>query len=218
MSGRGLILACWLSISALASPITYQGAGGGIPDDGPGVFSSVISVPDSGFIAGGLNNVTVRLINLQHTAVSDLTVTLTQESVGVSRTLFDQVGLPDDAPTADLDDVYTFASGNTGDFWTTALLLIDTQVVPGDLAGTPASYYPINAGSNAPNDFSAAFAGISPTGNWRLTITDVPAFDFGTLESWELILDIEATQVPEPSSTFLVLGGACLLAIRRFLA
>ena len=217
MFGRGLLIACVVPVCVLASPITYSGSGGPIPDDDPGETSFTINVPDVGFVTGGLDNVTVRLINLQHTAISDLTVTLTQESVGTSRTLFDRVGLPGDAPTADLDDIYTFSSIKTGNLWGAAIGLPDTSVVPGELASS-ATYYPTSAGSSAPNDFSAAFAGSAPTGIWRLTFTDAVGGDAGILGSWELILDIQATEIPEPSSALLLLGGACLLAVRRVVA
>ncbi|MBI3682301.1 MAG: PEP-CTERM sorting domain-containing protein [Acidobacteria bacterium] len=205
-----------LSQPASAASLTFSGAGGALPDfdaiNGvPGEVSFVITVPEPGVVSGAIDNIHVRLIGFQHTFASDLEVILTHEASGVSRSLFSQIGLPGTAASSNFNDNYDFCGCNTGDLWTTALGLGDVDDIPGESAGL--LYYPTNAGSNAPNDFSAAFRGLLAPGQWRLTIRDFAAGDIGDLLAWDLALDVVNT-VPEPATQLLVLAGAGVFLLR----
>lgn len=212
------VLACALGVAA---PITYTESGGPLADydvdlDIPGVTTFSLTVPDGGVIAAGSGNVILRLLGFEHTWAGDLEVVLTHEPTGVSRTVFSRIGDPGDPASSDFGDNYSFGSLFTGDLWAVALALGDIDVIPGDSVLPPQTYYPTNAGSSSPNDFNTAFAGITPTGVWRLTITDYNPEDTGSLLGWELTLDIDPVLIPEPA-TFWMAGpvAAALLAGAR---
>lgn len=192
------------------APFTYTEPGGALLDydaetETPGVVSFLINVTETGTLTGGTGNVVLRLLGFEHTWAGDLEVMLTHEPTGVSRTAFSRVGAPADPDNSDFGDNYSFSSSFSWDLWAAAANLGDADVIPGDSVLPPRGYYPTNAGSSLPNDFSAAFAGLKPAGAWRLTITDFSAEDTGSLLGWELTLDIEAARIPEPSTAWLVL-------------
>lgn len=210
------MLAC---AAGVAAPITYTGAGGLLADYDvdlgvPGVVTFTLTVPDGGVIAAGPGNVILRLLGFEHTWSGDLEVLLTHEPTGVSRTVFSRIGEPGVPASSDFGDTYTFGSVFTGNLWAVALALGDIDIIPGDSALPPRAYYPTNAGSSSPNDFSAAFAGLSPTGVWRLTITDFNPEDTGSLLGWELTLDINPVLIPEPA-TFWIAGPLAIALLAR---
>ncbi len=134
-------------------PIRIPGAG----TFGPPV-SSIINVPDGGSIQD-LNVI----LNLTHTFMSDLVVTLTSPG-GTTITLFSNVGGGDDPTGGDivLDDE---ASQNIGS-------------APAPFTGT---WQP-------ESDLLSAFDGENPAGNWTLTISDAVGGDSGFLVNWDLVV------------------------------
>lgn len=213
---RGMFALGVLAILALPSApahaaiITYSGTGGAIADydtllSSPGQTIFTITVPDLLTLQSGSGNLLVRLIGLQHSFAGDLTVTLTHVPTGISRDLFGGIGAP-----SDFDGNYVFSSAQLFDLWATAGALGDIDVIP----GSPVGYFTTNAGSSLANDFSSAFAGLNAAGDWRLTILDGAEGDTGNLLGWELEMDL--TNVPEPSTGVAVaIGAAVLIWMRR---
>lgn len=61
--------------------------------------------------------------------------------------------------------------------------------------------------------FLSNFQGMSADGDWTLFIADMSGGDQGQLVQWSL--SITGTAVPEPSSSLLFAGSACLFFLRR---
>jgi subtilisin-like proprotein convertase family protein len=202
-----------IAAPGVASPVFYTGSGGILADFDPGtltpgVTTFTIPVPDTGIILGGLDNVQVQLIGLQHTFASDLEILLTYEPSGAAQSLFNQIGLPDTAAPANFNGNYSFASSFTDDLWAIALSLGDVDDIPALNA------FPTSFGSASPNNFSSVFAGLSPAGTWRLTIIDHAPGDTGELLGWQLGLDIGPAAVPEPRTALLAFAALAFLILR----
>lgn len=135
-----------------------------IPDDnGAGVSDGLT------LTGGALTDLDVTL-NITHTYIGDLAVTLTNESTGTSITLIDRPGLP--AINAN------FGCGNNN---------IDTTL--DDAAATQAEDQcsgtsPAMGGTHSPTDALATFNGESATGTWTLNVSDNVGQDTGTLVEW----------------------------------
>lgn len=108
-------------------------------------------------------------LDISHTWVGDLVVTLEHYQTGTTVTLLDRPG--------------TGAGGCSSD---------DISVVLNDEAGTPAEDVcaanpPAIGGTLKPNDALSAFDGEALYGTWYLRVYDQAAGDVGTLDRWALI-------------------------------
>ncbi len=135
-----------------------------IPDDNTAGLSDGLTLS-----GGALTDLDVTL-DIQHTYVGDLVVTLTNESTGTTITLLDRPGLPAINPN--------FGCGNDN---------IDATL--DDAAGTAAEDQcsatpPAIGGTHAPTDALAAFNGESAEGTWTLNVSDNEGQDTGTLVEW----------------------------------
>ena len=175
-------------------PKSYQGPGGPLNDNATsaGVTRFDIFVPDHGQI---LDFKAVNL-DIAHTWVGDLNITLIHKDSGTAVTLVDRPGVPESTfgNSDDLNGLYSFqdgfaplpnASGATG--------LID-----------PGTY------GLEPGNSLDAFNGLDKFGDWSLVITDNAGGDTGTLFGWEIVLN----NVPAPGALALI-GLAGLVGGRR---
>lgn len=185
----------WVMIFAaavLAGPLAYERqagaegvAGGCVFPPGPDEFSSVhlvpLPIPDNDPIGvedcitvddpRTINRLTVAL-DISHTWVGDLVVTLTHEDTGTSVTLIDRPG----APAID-------SLGCPGD---------DIDVTLDDDAALPledecAAGVPTIVDTFAPSEPLSAFAHEGIAGTWTLHISDHFVEELGALEAWSLI-------------------------------
>ncbi|MFK8031586.1 MAG: proprotein convertase P-domain-containing protein [Gammaproteobacteria bacterium] len=125
---------------------------------------------DSLTLTGGqLTDLNVTL-DIDHTWVGDLVITLTNESTGTTVTLLDRPGLPEvDAQ---------FGCGNEN----INVTLDDDAIAAADdeCSATP----PAIGGTLAPTEALAAFNGESAEGIWTLSLSDFFDEDAGTLQEW----------------------------------
>lgn len=133
-----------------------------IPD--PGTVSNDLVITGTGL---GISDLNVSL-NILHTWVGDLDVTLTHVNTGTSVVIFDRPGVP----------ASTFGCSSN-----------DIDVALDDEAGSPVEaecnlLSPAIFGTFTPNNPLSAFDGEALDGTWRLTVTDNAGFDAGTLVSW----------------------------------
>ena len=151
-------LALGLGLSAAqAATIVTVGAGGAIPDCTggittctPGVFTSdvVVAAP------GSITDVTVS-IDVAHTFIGDLIVTLENVGTGDSAVLFSRVGLFSPSTCcgdgADLSGAYSFNDSFAGDFWAASTLAGSGTVPAGD-------YFPTTADNGASSLLAAVIS------------------------------------------------------------
>lgn len=135
-------------------------------------------------------------VNLTHTFVGDLLITLSHIDSGRSVVLVDRPGVPQSTfgNGSDYDGVYAFDAVSANIFPE----LTGGAVVP------PGIY-------RAAGDMSV-FAGIDTAGTWRLSVTDSAGGDVGRVAgfSWTV------TTVPTPGAAALAgLGGLAILRRRR---
>lgn len=148
-------------------------AGVSIPD------GSSSGVDDTGIVAnsGTLTDLDVS-IDISHTWVGDLVVTLTNESTGASVILIDQPGVP--------ADTY----GCSGD---------NISAVLDDEAGNPVEdecgSNPAISGTLIPNNLLSGFDGLELNGSWTLNVADVVGSFTGTFDSWCLLPSVESAPV-----------------------
>lgn len=187
--------AALLVSAASAGPIFYFAQdSGGIIEDGP--FGETAFTAD--VFASGVNfEPLVVYLDIQHTWVGDLTVTL--EHNGVEVTLLDRLGFPDstNGSNDDLSGVYQITA-------------FSQQTLDGfDNAGTdsiiPPGFY---RESNTDGSSLEDLLGGDIFGEWNLTIRDAAGFDVGVLNEWRVGF------IPAPGAAGL-LGLAALAAARR---
>ena len=139
-----------------------------IPDNNPTGVTSSVTVTSSGSIAD-LN----LYLQINHTAVRDLVVTLRHVDTGTSVTVIDRPGVP--ATTA----------GCTGN---NILATLDDEAaspVEDQCAGSA----PTINGTFIPNNLLSAFDGEDVSGTWQLTVSDNRVNNTGTLIEWCLSVD-----------------------------
>jgi len=186
-----------LAASTASATVFGPGSGGFIADNDPLGTSFTLNVAASGNIIT-MNSVD---IDMAHTWVGDLVVTLTHENSGTTVTLLDRPG--SNTPTevgngSDMDGVFSFADGGANS-WA-------PFEVPGAGTVVPAGEYELN---NTDGTSLSDFVGLNINGDWTLTISDNAAFDTGSVREWF----IDAV-IPAPGAVALFgLGG--LAAARR---
>ncbi len=145
-------------------------------------ISDSIVVDAAGFV-GGLKVV----LDLEHTYVGDLIVTLEHEETGTVVTLVD-------APSSNLDNIRTFLTD-------AAALDIQDDVGAPSQEGEGEAYQEARYRPTEPLEF---FYGEAVEGTWTLSVTDTFEDDGGTLNAWGFTFDARATK-PAPT---LFLGPA----------
>lgn len=137
-----------------------------VPDNSPTGGSSVINVTQ----AFNLASLAVH-VDLPHTWVGDLTITLTSPT-GTVVTLLDRPGVPGSGSGCNNNDIHvTFADGQP-----------DPEST---CTGTSADAWPVT--DAAPATPLSALAGETTLGNWTLTAVDAAGGDTGSIVSWSLI-------------------------------
>ena len=135
-------------------------------------------------INGTISEVKVQNLNITHSWVGDLSVTLTSPS-GTVVSLFDQPGVPVDQYGCDGDNV-------TLNFYDNATLTADDlENMCGGATALEGDFQPI--------DLLSAFVGEPANGDWVLTVSDAVAEDGGSLDDWSLFI---CTSVPDAAAIF----------------
>jgi len=205
--------------SASAATITQIGAGGAIPEFGSGAAIFDINIGTGGLIT----DVSVRL-DLTHTRVGNLRVTLTNVNSAVSQFLFYRLGATGGAGAGDNSNFgggsYIFNDAFTGNLLTAAVAANGTNAI------VAAGNYFAAGIDGVKVNLLDIFGGLDAQGTWRLTIEDLRDNDIGSLGQWELTLVTGSAPpppppppaVPEPSTYILFglgLGGLATLRRRR---
>lgn len=167
--------------SAGATPVSFASSDTPLAIPDPGSVSSTISVAGYGRVLD-IN----ALVNISHTWVGDLVLTLSHN--GTSVILSDRNG---GSAGADYDHT----------------LFNDSAAIPiyrGDV-------YPPYTGSYAPQQALSAFNDQDIHGDWTFTVADMEEGDSGVIQNWSL-----QAEVPEPASLALFAGSlAAMVGARR---
>jgi subtilisin-like proprotein convertase family protein len=172
--------------AALAAPLA-------IPDDDVEGVADTLILSDQTRI----DDLNLRL-EITHSFVGDLMVTLEHDGQGIARVLLDRPGVPATALGCDGGDV--------------RCVLDDEAVAVAEDACAESS--PVLRGALKPLQSLSAFDGQSLNGTWRLTVVDFAQADTGLLDAWCLEVNGgQATPTPSPSVTPTMLGaGDCCSA------
>lgn len=143
-----------------------------IPDNSSTGISRSITLPAG--IMTSASNLTVTL-NITHTWVGDLVVTLT--SPCGTTTIFDRPGVPasTNGNSNNLSGSYTFTTAAVNG-------LSETGAV------SAGSYKPTNTAGSTHNFSGLTFPCANTAGTWTLTIKDLASGDNGTLSSWSVAI------------------------------
>ena len=160
--------------------------------DGPGINRFEIFVPDSGII----KDVKELFLDIEHTWVGDLRITLTHKDSGTTALLLDRPGVPDSTfgNSDDLAGLYTFIDG--GDVFPETTQPDGSGLVPN--------------GAYSGVDSLSVFEGLNKFGTWSLVIEDNAGGDTGALFAWGFTVN----NIPAPGALAL-LGVAGLAGTRR---
>jgi subtilisin-like proprotein convertase family protein len=169
-----------------------------IPDNSMTGVTSTVNVPDT-FAVGD-----VRLeLNLTHTFVGDLTITLTHGTPSRTATIMERVGGGQYGDDSNFAGLYTFIDSAGQTIWAAADAALDTNsTIP------PGSYRAADRYANTVS-LRSMFAGMPATGTWTLHVADTSATDTGTLNSWRLVLDHSAGNPCDTSSGACCNGSTC---------
>ncbi len=158
------------SLNLVNCPGTYDSApSSAIPDNDPTGISDTISVSHGGTVGD-----IVVLLNIEHTYMNDLIVTLTHESTNTSIELMSRP----------LNSLNTSCATNdfNGRLDDSASLNINNSCAPVQMStDDPAYPDPVFF---QPYQALGAFDGESLSGNWTLTVSDNAGADTGTLNNW----------------------------------
>ncbi len=201
---------------ASAGTLTLSGGGGVVPLGGMGgtagedgnFFRSTVSV----FADAPITDITVRLLDFEHSWAGDLIITLENMTTGTSVELVHRVGRIDSGfgDSSDFHGDYAFNDSYTGDLWTAASTVSMMQAI------APGEYAPSSQGDATSS--LGDFIGQSTLGDWMLSIEDRAGADSGMIGSWEVMFGTVGQVVPMPMTAGLGLAGlgtVCLTATRR---
>ncbi|MCH8150403.1 MAG: proprotein convertase P-domain-containing protein [Planctomycetes bacterium] len=160
----------------------------GIPDcpaDGlsdPSAVSTIV-VTDGGIV----NDLKVSL-QIEHTWVGDLLVTLRHDDTGTEVALMSRIGLAEVAPLCTDNECCGCGEDNVDCIFDDAAISdIENECPPvGGVSLRP------NAGSSGLASALSTFNGESAAGSWTLSVFDGANLDTGTLVEWSLISDNDA--------------------------
>lgn len=202
--------------------LDLRGTGAGFTIVDEATRSSSINISGlNGLIGPTVNNqtVVVRLNNISHTWVGDLTMRLEFTSASlaeaISWTFMNRPGVFATQSAFGFNDnlagSYSFGEGDpdsgsfTGDYNDFWAFFVNANLPSGD-------YFPFDEFNDY--DSPSKFSGLDPNGTWTLHITDRALGDAGVLGSWDLAFNLVApVSVPEPSSLALMALGAASLAV-----
>ena len=139
-----------------------------IPDNDPVGASTTINVPSGGSLAD-LNV----YMNVTHTWVGDLILTLEHVDTGSTAVLFDRPGVPPGTFGCSGDNIDNYADDE-------ATLTFENDCANANPAYVPGDPY-------QPNSPLAVFDGEDLAGDWTLTVSDNASGDTGTLNEWCLV-------------------------------
>jgi uncharacterized protein YvpB len=160
-----------------------------IPDNDVGGISDTIVVTDRGFIA----DMDIRL-DINHSWVGDLDISLTKKGTGVSVTLIDRPG-------------YSPGGNQFGCDKANIKTILDDDVtwgVENVCSSYPAAISPRNyiqtaiAGTYLPMQPLATFEPLPVAGEWTLSISDVSSGNSGNLNQWCLITHLTPDPIASP--------------------
>ena len=133
-------------------------------------------------------------VEIAHTYVGDLSITLEHVDTGTSVLLVDRPGEPVLGPFGCDRDNMDVTLSDLGD----GLVEDQCEVTS-----------PAISGVRIPNNPLAAFSGESIAGTWKITVSDAAVADTGTLDEWCLLV------VPEPGGATMLGSGILLLWLER---
>ena len=166
------LLAGLLSFAVVSTPVAQP-----IPDNDPGGITSTQASVDTGIIV----DLDIG-VNITHTWVGDLIITLEHVDTGTTAVLMDRPGVPADPFGCSEDNVdATFDDGGS-----------DGPVEDMCSPDPPAAIF----GSPVPEEALSIFSGEDAGGDWSLTVSDNAEDDTGTLDSWTLIFTIGVANEP----------------------
>jgi subtilisin-like proprotein convertase family protein/uncharacterized protein YvpB len=149
-----------------------------IPDDYPAGINDTISISD------GRKLVNLSLyLNISHTWVGDLAVTLTNTRTGEEIELVNRPGVPNTQYGCSNDNMIT--------------ILDDAAAQP---AENKCAANPAISGIFLPNDKLSSFTGQSVIGTWKLNVSDQSPNDYGWLNHWCIQAFLSDT-MPAPTPT-----------------
>jgi subtilisin-like proprotein convertase family protein len=217
IASLAILLALSTTGGASAATITQIGAGGPIPEFGSGAAVFDINIGTAGFIT----DVSIRL-DITHTRVGNLRVTLSNVDSAVAQSIFYRLDVP--GGTGVPGDNSNFAGGSYvfNDAFTGNLLTAAVTGANGtNSVVAPGNYFAAGIDGVKVNLLDA-FGGLDAQGTWRLTIEDLDSNDTGSLSEWALTLETGSAPppptptVPEPSAYILFgLGLGALATLRR---
>lgn len=156
----------------LASPLY-------IPDNNSTGVSDTLSISDSRQVV----QLTV-YVDISHTWVSDLSVTLKHQGTGETQTVIDRPGYPALADGCSYNNIITLLDDRAN------------QAVEDQCYAAPAAI----SGAYWPNETLQRFRGMSIAGPWQLRVVDSYVNDTGSLRDWCLEATI-AQVLPDPTPT-----------------
>jgi len=152
-----------------------------IPDNDPAGVTSEIVVGSSQYI-GDINV----YVDVTHTWVGDLVLTVEHVETGTSVTIIDRPGVPALSPAGCWEDSIVAS-------------LDDEATTP--VEDECAAAMPTIQGAFIPNNPLHAFDGENLKGTWQLTVSDHASADIGTLNQWCLINTVRAGYVVDSDGT-----------------
>ena len=170
---RGTYLSSFMECAGGGTPVTYESfPNASLPDENPAGVSDTITVPDSVTIT----DVDVAL-QVTHTFVGDLCVTLVHQPTGTTVDLIQRMGA---AGRCHLNFPFGCATDN-----------FDIVLNDGGAGGAIESQCVANLSSPpgyVPNNPLAAFNTLDSAGDWTLIVSDNADGHLGTFDNWALII------------------------------
>ncbi len=170
--------------------------GTAIPDSNPAGLTTTLDITDD----FNITDLDVDL-DISHTWVGDIIVTLTAPDGTTSATIVDRPGAP--------------ATGTFGCSGNDILATLDDEAataVEDECGGG----VPTIAGSFIPNEALSVFDGISTLGTWTLNVSDNGGGDTGTLNAWSLNYTYDAVASP-PFDVILDVNGMATVNVADLL-